>query len=49
MDMRQVSEEYEKELRRPIRSLLTGQIAKLVLIQLQFVKKELLEAMQVGQ
>ena len=29
-------------------SLLTGQIAKLVLIQLQFVKKELLEAMQVG-
>ena len=47
MDMRQVSEEYEKELRRPIRSLVTGQIAKLVLIQLQFVKKELLEAMQV--
>ena len=46
MDMRQVSEEYEKELRRPIQSLLTGQIAKLVLIQLQFVKKELLEAMQ---
>ena len=24
MDMRQVSEEYERELRRPIRSLLTG-------------------------
>jgi hypothetical protein len=47
MDMRQVSEEYERELRRPIRSLVTGQIAKLVLIQLQFVKKELLEAMQV--
>ena len=33
-------------LRRPIRSILSGQIAKLVLIQLQFVKKELLEAMQ---
>ena len=32
--------------RRPIRSILNGQIAKLVLIQLQFVKKELLEAMQ---
>ena len=33
-------------VRRPIRSILSGQIAKLVLIQLQFVKKELLEAMQ---
>jgi hypothetical protein len=45
--MRMISEEYEKELRQPIRSILSGQIAKLVLIQLQFVKKELLEAMQV--
>ena len=33
MDMQQVSIEYERELRRPIRSLLSGQIAKLVLIQ----------------
>ena len=46
LDMRPISEEYERELRRPIRSILSGQIAKLVLIQLQFVKKELLEAMQ---
>jgi hypothetical protein len=46
LDMRPVSEEYELELRRPLRNLIAGQIAKLVFIQLQFVKKELLEAMQ---
>jgi len=32
--------------RRPIQNLLSGRIARLVLIQLQFVKKELLVAMQ---
>ena len=40
------SEEYELELRNPIANLLSGRIARLVLIQLQFVKKELLVAMQ---
>ena len=46
MDMTPISEEYELELRRPIQNLLSGRIARLVLIQLQFVKKELLVAMQ---
>jgi nuclear-control-of-ATPase protein 2 len=46
MDMRPISEEYELELRRPMQSIVSGKIARLVLIQLQFVKKELLVAMQ---
>jgi nuclear-control-of-ATPase protein 2 len=46
MDMRPISEEYELELRRPMLSIVSGKIARLVLIQLQFVKKELLVAMQ---
>lgn len=32
--------------RRPIQSIVSGRIARIVLIQLQFVKKELLVAMQ---
>jgi len=46
MDMSPISEEYEKELRRPLQSIVSGKIARCVLIQLQFVKKELLVAMQ---
>ena len=46
MDMTPLSLEYERELNRPIQNLLSGRIARLVLIQLQFVKKELLVAMQ---
>eukprot|EP01036_Dinobryon_divergens_P028176 gene28176-37077_t len=46
LDMRPISEEYERQLRRPIANILSGRIARLVLIQLQFVKKELLVAMQ---
>lgn len=46
MDMTPISLEYERELNRPIQNLLSGRIARLVLIQLQFVKKELLVAMQ---
>jgi hypothetical protein len=46
MDMSPISEEYELELRKPIQNLISGRIARLVLIQLQFVKKELLVAMQ---
>lgn len=46
MDMSPISEEYERELNRPIQNLLSGRIARLVLIQLQFVKKELLVSMQ---
>ncbi|RYY68354.1 hypothetical protein EON63_24890 [archaeon] len=33
-------------IRRPIQSIVSGRIARIVLIQLQFVKKELLVAMQ---
>eukprot|EP01031_Cornospumella_fuschlensis_P025539 gene25538-30835_t len=46
MDMSPISEEYERELKRPIQSIVSGRIARIVLIQLQFVKKELLVAMQ---
>lgn len=46
MDMTPISMEYETELKRPIQNLVSGRIARLVLIQLQFVKKELLMAMQ---
>ena len=46
MDMTPISQEYEKELRRPIQNLVSGRLARLLLIQLQFVKKELLMAMQ---
>ena len=46
MDMTPISQEYEVELRRPVPNILSGRIARLVLIQLQFVKKELLVAMQ---
>ena len=46
LDMTPISQEYEVELRRPVPNILSGRIARLVLIQLQFVKKELLVAMQ---
>lgn len=46
MDMSPISQEYERELRRPIQNIVSGRIARVVLIQLQFVKKELLVAMQ---
>ena len=46
MDMTPISQEYERELRRPIQNLVSGRLARLLLIQLQFVKKELLVAMQ---
>ena len=46
MDMSPISVEYENELKRPMQNIVSGRIARLVLIQLQFVKKELLVAMQ---
>jgi hypothetical protein len=46
MDMSPISEEYEKELRQPIQNIVSGRMIRAVLIQLQFVKKELLVAMQ---
>jgi hypothetical protein len=46
MDMSPISYEYETELKRPMQNIISGKIARLVLIQLQFVKKELLVAMQ---
>lgn len=46
MDMQTISEEYTRELRKPIQNIVSGRIARLALIQLEFVKKELLVAMQ---
>ena len=46
MDMTPISQEYEKELKKPIQNLVSGRLARLLLIQLQFLKKELLTAMQ---
>lgn len=46
MNMSALSEEYEKELKRPLLSMANGKIARIVLIQLQFMKKEGLVAMQ---
>jgi hypothetical protein len=47
MDMKPVSEEYEREIASPIRNALTGRLIKLVLIQVQFMKKELMNVMDV--
>ena len=46
LDMSDISVEYERELRKPIQNIVSGRIARLALIQMQFVKKELLVAMQ---
>jgi len=46
MDMTDISLEYERELRKPMQNIMSGRIARLALIQGQFVKKELLVAMQ---
>jgi nuclear-control-of-ATPase protein 2 len=46
LDMTDVSLEYEQELKKPMQNIMSGRIARLALIQGQFVKKELLVAMQ---
>jgi hypothetical protein len=45
MDMRVVSEAYDEEVKRPVTGLVRGEMARLALIQVQFIKKELLAAM----
>ncbi|KAL0589990.1 hypothetical protein ABG067_001957 [Albugo candida] len=45
MDMSLVSFVYEKQLSTAVRSLMTGDIVRMLLIQIQFIKKELMVAM----
>ena len=46
LDMTDISKNYERELKKPIQNILSGRIARLALIQMQFMKKELLVAME---
>ncbi|CAK4138392.1 unnamed protein product [Aphanomyces euteiches] len=46
MDMSVVSLQYEKELPKAVRNLITGDIVRMMLIQIQFIKKELMVAMK---
>ncbi|CAI5723413.1 unnamed protein product [Peronospora farinosa] len=45
MDMSVVSLQYEKQLAGAVRNLITGDIVRMLLIQVQFIKKELMVAM----
>lgn len=45
LNMTPVSLQLEQEMRQPVPSILSGSMLKLVLLQLQFVKKEMLVAM----
>jgi nuclear control of ATPase protein 2 len=45
MDMSVVSLQYEKELGSAVRNLMSGDIVRMLLIQVQFIKKELMVAM----
>ncbi|RLN55022.1 hypothetical protein BBJ29_006854 [Phytophthora kernoviae] len=45
MDMSVVSLQYEKQLASAVRNLMTGDIVRMLLIQVQFIKKELMVAM----
>uniref|UniRef100_M4BLQ4 Nuclear control of ATPase protein 2 n=1 Tax=Hyaloperonospora arabidopsidis (strain Emoy2) TaxID=559515 RepID=M4BLQ4_HYAAE len=45
MDMSVVSLQYEKQLTGAVRNLITGDIVRMLLIQVQFIKKELMVAM----
>lgn len=45
MDMSVVSLQYEKQLSSAIRNIMTGDIVRMLLIQVQFIKKELMVAM----
>ncbi|GBG29991.1 Nuclear control of ATPase protein 2 [Hondaea fermentalgiana] len=44
-DLRLISHDYEKEIQSPIRGAVTGHLVELALIQVQYVKTELLDAM----
>lgn len=45
MDMSVVSLQYEKQLSSAVRNLMSGDIVRMLLIQVQFIKKELMVAM----
>ncbi|KAI9992202.1 hypothetical protein PInf_017587 [Phytophthora infestans] len=45
MDMSVVSLQYEKQLASAVKNLMTGDIVRMLLIQVQFIKKELMVAM----
>ncbi|ETL98782.1 hypothetical protein F442_04515 [Phytophthora nicotianae P10297] len=45
MDMSVVSLQYEKQLAAAVKNLMTGDIVRMLLIQVQFIKKELMVAM----
>ncbi|KAF1332885.1 Nuclear control of atpase protein 2, partial [Globisporangium splendens] len=45
MDMSVVSLQYEKQLASAVRNLMSGDIVRMLLIQVQFIKKELMVAM----
>lgn len=45
LDMRPVSEAYVAQVRNPVRSAVSGDLLELMLIQIAFIKKELLAAM----
>lgn len=45
MDMSVVSLQFEKELSSAVRNIMTGDIVRMLLIQVQFIKKELMVAM----
>ncbi|DAZ96432.1 TPA: hypothetical protein N0F65_006478 [Lagenidium giganteum] len=46
MDMSVVSLQYEKQLSHAVRNLMSGEIVRMLLIQVQFIKKELMVAMR---
>lgn len=45
MNMEPISKRYEQEMTMPIRSAVMGDLVQLMLLQIQFIKKELLSAM----
>lgn len=46
MDMSVISDQYDKEIRSAVRNVFSGKIVRMLLIQIQFIKKELLVAME---
>mmetsp|Transcript_13804 Transcript_13804/g.26798 ORF Transcript_13804/g.26798 Transcript_13804/m.26798 type:complete len:543 (+) Transcript_13804:158-1786(+) len=44
-DLKLISRDYEKEIQAPIRGVVSGHLVELALIQVQYVKTELLDAM----
>lgn len=45
MDMEPVSRRYESEMEHPIRGAITGDLLQLILMQVQFIKKEVMSQM----